>query len=236
MIGRRRRPVRRGPVGPRPVDLSLPALPTVGFWFNPNAPNRYPRPERLVGVWDPAVKQAVVAHLRAGATFMQFAGLSFCRFRCGVDDLALGSQDLTDGTYDWPSGLAHYVEAHDVRLPDDFIAHVLARPAPREVSRRTVRLDDGPWIAWGRAQGACVDLGGWEIPDDETRERIIADLEAHPTLRERITSSILGDILLCRGETREVVLLRGGAMEVIQVRPGGAPPYLLPDWDAWPML
>lgn len=36
----------------------------------------------------------------------------------------MGHRDLTDGVYVWPEGLAHYVKAHAVRLPDDFLAHV----------------------------------------------------------------------------------------------------------------
>lgn len=222
----RRRPPRRAPVGPRPVDRSLPALTTVGFWFNPQAPNPYPRPELLVGGWDAAVKAAVLAHLRAGSSYAVFAGYSFCRFRCGVAGAALGCQDLTDGTYDWPSGLAHYVEVHDVRLPDDFVAHVLAGAPPREVTRRTTRLDDGPWLAWGRAQGACLDLAGWEVPGWDDRTRILA-LLAEPD----------AELLLARADTRHVVIARaGGALEIRQLTPDPQPPRTLPGWDAWPRL
>jgi hypothetical protein len=33
----------------------------------------------------------------------------------------MGSQDLTDGVWVWPEGLAHYVSAHSVRLPEMFL-------------------------------------------------------------------------------------------------------------------
>ena len=35
----------------------------------------------------------------------------------------MGCTELTDGVWVWPVGLAHYVEHHDVRLPDEFAAH-----------------------------------------------------------------------------------------------------------------
>ncbi len=38
----------------------------------------------------------------------------------------MGSMCLTDGTYGWPQGFAHYVEAHGVRPPEEFVRHVYA--------------------------------------------------------------------------------------------------------------
>lgn len=43
---------------------------------------------------------------------------------------ALGRSDMTDGVYVWPEGLAHYVEHHNVRLPHQFVQHVLENPLP----------------------------------------------------------------------------------------------------------
>lgn len=41
-----------------------------------------------------------------------------------------GSAELTDGKhFVWPQGLAHYVEAHDVRLPDEVVAIAERGPA-----------------------------------------------------------------------------------------------------------
>ena len=37
----------------------------------------------------------------------------------------MGCATLTDGKYVWPEGLAHYVSAHAVRLPEDFVARSL---------------------------------------------------------------------------------------------------------------
>jgi hypothetical protein len=38
----------------------------------------------------------------------------------------MGGRDLTDGVWMWPEGLAHYVERHAVRLPDEFVATMVA--------------------------------------------------------------------------------------------------------------
>lgn len=46
---------------------------------------------------------------------------SSCRF-CGEGN---GSACLTDGTYVWPGGFAHYLLNHAVRPPQEFVDHVL---------------------------------------------------------------------------------------------------------------
>ena len=33
----------------------------------------------------------------------------------------------TDGVYSWPTDLAYYVERYHLRLPDDFVAHVMSK-------------------------------------------------------------------------------------------------------------
>lgn len=34
---------------------------------------------------------------------------------------------LTDGTWEWPSDLAYYVREHHVRLPAEFLQHMVSR-------------------------------------------------------------------------------------------------------------
>ena len=43
----------------------------------------------------------------------------------GHDNRFMGCCTLTDGTYVWPEGLAHYVSEHAVRPPEGFIKHAL---------------------------------------------------------------------------------------------------------------
>jgi hypothetical protein len=45
-----------------------------------------------------------------------------CRM-CEGREVSLGY--LTDSTYVWPDGLAHYAETHSVRLPPDVVNHVV---------------------------------------------------------------------------------------------------------------
>ena len=35
--------------------------------------------------------------------------------------------EFTDGVYIWPEGLAHYLDAHAVRLPQQFVNHAMER-------------------------------------------------------------------------------------------------------------
>ena len=34
----------------------------------------------------------------------------------------MGCSDLTDGVWVWPEGLVHYIEAHELVLPEEFLA------------------------------------------------------------------------------------------------------------------
>lgn len=53
-------------------------------------------------------------------------GSSYCRFDCGAPSSEMGCVDYYDGDWEWPQGLAHYVEHHSVVLPNAFIATMRA--------------------------------------------------------------------------------------------------------------
>ena len=202
-------------------------LEVLGHWFNSDAPTTLPRPQVLVGSWHKEQRDAVLAYLRAGKELERFPEPSFCRFACGVEHTGAG--DYTDGRWVWPEGLPHYVEAHDVQLPEPFVEHAVAcggAPPKFRMPKAVFGLYDvGPWLSWSRAQGACPDLDGFDLPDPEVRDRIRADLGA-----------ILYDqILVCRGSTREVVLLVDGALELHQVKADGRPPQRFAGWHEWPI-
>lgn len=64
--------------------------------------------------------QDIINYLKAGDVHTPWLGYSTCRL-CGCMN---GTECLTDGTYMWPSGLAHYVEVHWIEMDEDFVAHV----------------------------------------------------------------------------------------------------------------
>jgi hypothetical protein len=99
----------------------------IGFWRNLADP-AFPDPAWFVDShWAEATRRAVLAYLEQGQPMGSQMGFSWCRFRCGVPDHCLGSTELTDGTYGWPSGLVHYVRDHQLRLPDEVVLHMLGQ-------------------------------------------------------------------------------------------------------------
>ena len=85
-----------------------------------------PDPQDFVDkTWSAVERDKVRIYLRAGRAAEHYMGYSHCRFNCGVDDADMGDADLTDGTYVWPQGFVHYVEAHGVKPPEEFVRHVL---------------------------------------------------------------------------------------------------------------
>ena len=69
---------------------------------------------------DGLTKDSVVKYLEKGIVCASYMGSSSCRI-CNKSN---GSHEMTDFTYIWPEGLAHYVEEHDVCLPISFLQHI----------------------------------------------------------------------------------------------------------------
>jgi len=89
--------------------------------------------------WAADERQQVMAYLRQGWPFVSWMGFSWCRFRCSIPLEAMGTRDLTDGTYCWPEGLIHYVLKHNLRLPVELVQHILTQPTfPIEQARQVL--------------------------------------------------------------------------------------------------
>lgn len=155
----------RADVGGTPPEVtrSMPSHPSepfivIGYWAEEGDPHGpYPDPHHLVDPGQPRAERfAVVDHLTRGLVARAYAGRSRCRI-CG--DPKNGNLELTDGTFLWPEGLAHYVRDHDVRLPTAFVEHV-AREADRLSSRRDDRA------GWWRRNAYLVGLGEVFPPDE----------------------------------------------------------------------
>ncbi|MEO0468233.1 MAG: hypothetical protein AAF206_01335 [Bacteroidota bacterium] len=104
--------------------LEIKEIRTIGYWSGEGPSNdHHPDAEDFI-VDAPYPHQAdVVAYLKKGTRMPHISlGFSICRI-CGISN---GTQDLSDGKYMWPEGLAHYVEAHQLRLPAEFEKHVLS--------------------------------------------------------------------------------------------------------------
>lgn len=83
-----------------------------------------PWPEAFVDPsWNPVERLAVASYLEGASSVASYRGFSSCRI-CGK--VPLGSQDLGDRKYTWPSGFSHYIREHNVKPPQEFIDHVLA--------------------------------------------------------------------------------------------------------------
>lgn len=202
-------------------------LEAVGYWFNDRAPSAYPRPQRLVGPWDPEERARVVSYLRAGDELESYRGTSYCRFACGTPSAEMGSLDLTDGRFAWPEGLAHYVEAHGVQLPAHFVAHALAG-APR-TPPAVRRIDDAPWFAWGKARGAAIDLDGWDALSWADQRKVLAQLARALDARHALHGLELEVILGRRATAELIVLVPDGRIAIVHLP--DAATTLFASWD-----
>src|SRR5262249_43881661 len=159
-------------------------LRAVGYWKTDRQGCPYPDPRLLVQPgWHADELDRIIAYLRAGRVFTTWDGYSYCRFGCcdEVEDLVdagvksqeflptgepvdIGASDLFDGVWIWPEGLAHYVERHSVRLPEEFVDYMRSRswvvPDERVVWEAVVEVEDEEqededhtfWIAWGKRE------------------------------------------------------------------------------------
>jgi hypothetical protein len=186
----------------------------LGYWFMRGSDPTLPLPQRFVDpAWSRDERAAVLAYLRSGRVWRSFMGCSYCRI-CGQEDRAMGCADLTDGEWVWPEGLAHYVEQHDVRLPQEFVDTVLAAPAaPRAEDGEA--MDMSWWMELGRARGACHAMdAGWRAvneADNVIPWALMAQLEGMGET-SLIPLKIRGDadLVLCGGMNYRVVRLHTG--------------------------
>lgn len=78
------------------------ALVRIGLWRGDQAPD-WPDARWFIDAgWDPTEREVVAEYLRRGVIARAYLGMSACRL-CGA---AMGTLELSDGTFLWPEGLA----------------------------------------------------------------------------------------------------------------------------------
>jgi hypothetical protein len=165
----------------------------IGYWMRDLQDGNLPVPQELVGEMSSAVREAVCAYLRAGKLFEMYCGLSWCRFDCGVDDREMGHREFTDGEWVWPEGLVHYVSAHGILLPAEFIARATSGKMVDVVSQsycyghgRRASLDF--WVEWsGQRRSSMIRQ---RLQDELAAARAAAEA-AEPALIEKLVEEVL---------------------------------------------
>jgi hypothetical protein len=108
----------------------------IGYWSS-ETDSRWPDVNQFIDDGLTDGRDEVAHYLGRGFVTRAYMGYSACRI-CGENN---GNQELTDGVYSWPEGLAHYVETHNIRLPIEFLQHLEARTIELEDSE----VDDTWW-------------------------------------------------------------------------------------------
>lgn len=127
-------------------------LKIIGYWHSLSEPD-FPDPANFIeDPIDESVKECTLTYLRAGIkTNAIYLGSSWCRFRCGNQNL--GSAEYTDGQYVWPEGLQHYIEHHNLRLPQIIVDKILNVPIPKTVDIDENKLLEIDYEWWKNQKG-----------------------------------------------------------------------------------
>lgn len=127
----------------------------IGYWEE-QGKNNYINPNLLMfNHWMPEERHRMVKYLKGGKFLEGYMGHSTCRI-CGQHN---GSTELHDGAFYWPQGLAHYVEAHGVVLPERFVNHMRASDYSAKAKLEPPAVDDDYWDNWC-AEVKDILLGG----------------------------------------------------------------------------
>lgn len=131
-------------------------LRAIGYWASVrDMRSGLPDPRDFIDpAWDIEQRFVVADYLRDGRRMSYALGYSPCRL-CGCLN---GNATFADDSYVWPEGLAHYVEEHAIRLPDEFVAHVHAR-----LDRDDETSVDHQWWQEQRPTGTARQWPRWRV-------------------------------------------------------------------------
>ena len=127
--------------------------------------DQYPWPGDLVdpGFWQGKDKEKVIKYLASGIPCNHYSGFSGCR----LCNQILGTCERTDGFWAWPDKFEHYIDNHDIRIPEEFLTHIAGRDyeimSVEDLSQiiKPYAVQDGKsffqfepdesfWVKWGR--------------------------------------------------------------------------------------
>jgi hypothetical protein len=115
------------PYRPAPPDgLPVNELREVPLRFWPG-PSRAQDPRKYVDpTWDPVERHRVLNYLADSyeTGYLNPSPLRWCAFGCANPMPRGTSHGLTDGTWQFPETLIHYLEEHAVKPPSEFLTHV----------------------------------------------------------------------------------------------------------------
>ena len=128
----------------------------IGYWVNTSkymfaSTNKYAEPSKLQDpeFWKSRNKEGVIKYLEAATRINFQKGWSNCRI-CGAH---LGSSEATDGKYAWPHQFEHYIKSHDVKIPEEFYAHIESNSfklPDYDLNGTFHKLNEAPWIEYSK--------------------------------------------------------------------------------------
>lgn len=121
----------------------------IGYW-NGTSDEGYIWPQEIVSEKKISYKKKIISYLQKGFPVLHWMGYSGCRICCET----LGSKCLSDGFWIWPEKLEHYVDKHNIRLPEEFVRHMIKRnwkvsfSVKKDLSTSRDYQTDSYWRSW----------------------------------------------------------------------------------------
>jgi hypothetical protein len=143
---------------------------SVGYWKDPKSKTIYLNPEDekiMKEAYEFAIpqniktknysldlKEKIVDFLRNGNIVTMYLGTSYCRFNCGIPSSEMGNSTLTDGKFIWPEGYCHYIESHNLAVPEFFLQKIMKNNFQYKENHKispTSTSSLSPWLDWCKA-------------------------------------------------------------------------------------
>lgn len=108
----------------------------------------------------PGTRRTAPSSLSTSVEFVARAYMGYTT--CRIFGAQNGSLELADGVYVWPEGLAHYVTAHAIRMPDVFVDHERTLTDGIE----SADIDETWWRSLGERSAGASNSHGTTAPDE----------------------------------------------------------------------